>query len=168
MTVKDVITKSIKLLNLDPAPVDYDVLVRCYNLVEQDLATGYFPILEVDKFFNVKDKIYLKDFSRKLYMIKGVQDFRGDSVKFKVTKATSEYVELKKNYEGGTFFVKYYYIPEVKTLDDTCTYSADYLDILIYGIAAEYYLTLSKIETALDFHLKQKDYIDIKKPKKKI
>jgi hypothetical protein len=166
MTVRDVITKSIELLKLDPVVIDYNVLVKCYNLVEQDLATGYFPVLDVEKFFHVEDKIYFKDFFKKIYKIKGIQDFRGEAVKFKITN--SECIELKKNYDGGTFFVKYYYIPEEKTIDDTCTYSADYIEILACGVAAEYYLTALELEAALDFHHKQKEYIDIKKPKKRI
>ena len=78
MKVSEVIELSALLLDIELTEEVKPILVRCYNLVEQELATDYFPILEVDKFFHVEDKIYYKDFSRKGYMIKGVQDFRGD------------------------------------------------------------------------------------------
>ena len=53
MIVKDVIERSALLLDIELTDEVKDTLVRCYNLVEQELATDYFPILEVDKFFNV-------------------------------------------------------------------------------------------------------------------
>ena len=143
---------------------DRDLLLKCYNLVEQELATDYFPILEVDKHFNVEDKIYYKDFSRKPYMIKGIQDFHGDSVYYVITP---EYVQLKKNYDGRTFFVKYYYIPEEKELYSHSTYGADFLHILKYGVAAEYFLAQGKFELAKIYSDKYKERIKNKGPKKK-
>jgi hypothetical protein len=148
-------------LNIDGE--DIDLWLKCYNLVEQELATDYFPILEVDKFFSVEDKIYYKDFSRKAYMIKGIQDFHGDSVSFRLTP---EYIKVKKNYEGGTFFVKYYYIPEEKGLYSTCAYGADYIHIVKYGVAAEYCLATGEFELAKIYSDKYKERIKLKGPKK--
>ena len=150
--------------DLDVNGEDLDVWLKCYNLVEQELATDYFPILEVDKFFNVDDKIYFKDFSRKAYFIKGVQDFRGDKVDYRINP---EYIEIKKNYDGGTFFVKYYYLPKEKGLYSTCTYGAEYISILKYGIAAEYCLQQGNFELAKIYSDKYKERIKLKGPKKK-
>ena len=138
-----------KQLDLATTKDNYDILLKCYNFVLQELATGSFPIVEVDKFFNVEDKIYIKDFSRILYNIKSIKDFRGDKVNFKVTQ---DYIELKKNYDGGTFFVTYYYIPKEKKLEDTCPYGTEYLEIFKSGIAAEYLLAQGKFELALVYH----------------
>lgn len=143
---------------------DRDLLLKCYNLIEQELATDYFPILEVEKFFQVKDKIYYKDFSRNAYMIKGIQDFRGDKVNYILR---SEYLELQKNYDGGTFFVKYCYIPEEKALYSHSTYGAEYISILKYGIAAEYCLANGNFEQAKIYNDKYKERIKLKGPKKK-
>ena len=150
--------------NLDINGEDVDLWLKCYNLVEQELATDYFPILEVDKFFRVEDKIYYKDFSRKPYMLKGIQDFHGDSVSFRLT---SEYIKLIKNYDGGTFFVKYYYSPEEKELYSTCTYGADYIHIVKYGVAAEYCLAIGNYELAKIYSDKYRKRIKLKGPKKK-
>ena len=135
MQVNEVIELSALLLDIELTDDIRKDLVNCYNLVEQELATEYFPILEVDKFFNVDDKIYYKDFSRTAYMIKGIQDFHGAKVNYKLFP---EYIALQKNYNGGTFFVKYYYIPEEKGLYSHSTYGAEYVSILKYGIASEY------------------------------
>ena len=150
--------------DLDIDGEDIDLWLKCYNFVEQELATDYFPILEVDKFFHVEDKIYFKDFSRNPYMLKGIQDFHGDSVSFRLT---SEYIKLVKNYDGGTFFVKYYYLPEEKSLQSHCTYGADYIHIVKYGVAAEYCLAVGNFELAKIYNDKYKERIKLKGPKKK-
>jgi hypothetical protein len=163
MRVSDVIELSALLLDIELTDDVRNNLVRCYNLVEQELATDYFPLLEVEKFFHVEDKIYYKDFSRNAYMIKGIQDFRGDKVNYILR---SEYLELQKNYSGGTFFVKYYYIPEEKELHSYCTYGAEYISILKYGIAAEYCLVNGDFEQAKIYSYKYKEQIKLKGPKK--
>ena len=164
MRVSEVIELSALLLDIELTEEVKPILVRCYNLIEHELATDYFPILEVDKFFNVDDKIYYKDFSRKGYMIKGVQDFRGDKVNYVLRL---EYLELQKNYDGGTFFVKYYYLPEDKELYSNSTYGAEYISILKYGIAAEYCLMQGNFEQAKIYSDKYKERIKLKGPKKK-
>lgn len=164
MTVSEVIELSALLLDIELTDDIRNNLVRCYNLIEQELATDYFPILEVDKFFHVEDKIYYKDFSRNPYMLKGIQDFHGDSVSFRLAP---EYINLIKNYDGGTFFVKYYYIPDAKELYSTCTYGAEYISILKYGIAAEYCLANGDFEQAKIYNDKYKERIKLKGPKKK-
>lgn len=164
MKVSEVIELSALLLDIELTEDIRNNLVRCYNLVEQELATDYFPILEVDKFFHVEDKIYYKDFSRKPYMLKGIQDFHGDSVSFRLAP---EYINLIKNYNGGTFFVKYYYLPEDKELYSNSTYGAEYISILKYGIAAEYCLMQSNFEQAKIYSDKYKERIKLKGPKKK-
>lgn len=165
LKVKEIIELSTLLLGeeLTKDIKDQGLLLKCYNLVEQELATDYFPILEVDKHFNVDDKIYYKDFSRKAYRIKGIQDFRGDSVQYIIKP---EYLELKKNYDGGTFFVKYYYLPEEKTLYSHSTYGAEYLHILKYGIAAEYCLANGDFEQAKIYSDKYKERIKAKRPRR--
>lgn len=165
MQVKEIIELSALLLDLELTDDIMKDLVRCYNLVEQELATDYFPILEVDKFFNVCDKIYYKDFSRKAYMIKGIQDFHGDKVNYRLFP---EYIALQKNYNGGTFFVKYYYIPEEKELYSYSTYGAEYLHILKYGIAAEYCLIQGNFDLAAIYNQKYKERIKLKGAKKKL
>ena len=164
MKVSEVIELSALLLDIELTEDIRNNLVRCYNLVEQELATDYFPILEVDKFFHVEDKIYYKDFSRKPYMLKGIQDFHGDSVSFRLAP---EYINLIKNYNGGTFFVKYYYLPEDKELYSNSTYGAEYISILKYGIAAEYCLMHGNFEQAKIYSDKYKERIKLKGPKKK-
>ena len=163
MRVSEVIELSALLLDIELTEEVKPILVRCYNLIEHELATDYFPILEVDKFFNVDDKIYYKDFSRKGYMIKGVQDFRGDKVNYMLRL---EYLELQKNYDGGTFFVKYYYIPDEKDFHSQCTYGAEYINILKYGVASEYCLATGDFKQAKIYNDKYKERIKLKGFKK--
>ena len=164
MKVKEILDEVADLisrqLSIEP---DENTLCACYNYVESDLSTCYFPILEIDKFFHVDDQIFYKSFSRNPYLIKGVQDFRGDKVEYFCEPA---HLKIKKNYDGGTFFVKYYYIPEAKTVDGFCTYGADYKDILIYGTAAEYCMVIKEYEQAEKFNKDFENKIKAMKPKK--
>jgi hypothetical protein len=164
MRVSEVIELSALLLDIELTDDIRKDFVRYYNLVEQELAIDYFPILEVEKFFHVKDKIYYKDFSRKPYMLVGIQDFHGESVCFRLTP---EYINLIKNYDGGTFFVKYYYLPEEKELYSNSTYGAEYISILKYGIAAEYCLANGAFEQAKLYNDKYKERIKLKGTNKK-
>lgn len=164
MIVKDVLERSALLLDIELTDEVKDALVKCYNIVEQELATDYFPIPEVDKHFNVGERIYYHDFSRKPYFIKGIKDFHCNKVNHIFHP---EYIELQKNYDGGTFFVKYYYIPEEKRLYSGCTYSAEYISILKYGVAAEYCLQQGNFELAKIYSDKYKERIKLKGPKKK-
>ena len=150
--------------DLDIDGEDLEVWLKCYNLVEQELATDYFPILEIDKFFHVDNKIYYKDFSRSPYLIRGIQDFRGDKVDYTLV---TDGILIKKNYDGGTFFVKYYYLPEEKGLQSHCTYGADYIHIVKYSVAAEYCLATGNYELAKIYSDKYKERIKLKGPKKK-
>ena len=150
--------------DLDIDGEDLEVWLKCYNLVEQELATDYFPILEIDKFFHVDNKIYYKDFSRSTYLIRGIQDFRGDKVDYTLV---ADGILIKKNYDGGTFFVKYYYLPEEKGLQSHCTYGADYIHIVKYGVAAEYCLATGNYDLAKTYSDKYKERIKLKGPKKK-
>ncbi len=167
MQVKEIIELTALLLGeeLTKDIKDQDLLVKCYNLVEQELATDYFPILEVDKHFNVGERIYYHDFSRKPYMIRSIQDFRGDKVNYRLFP---EYLAIQKNYDGGTFFVKYYYLPEEKELYSHSTYGAEYIHILKYGVAAEYCLAIGNFELAKIYSDKYKERIKIKGAKKKL
>jgi hypothetical protein len=97
-------------------------------------------------------------------MLKGIQDFHGDSVSFRLTP---EYINLIKNYDGGTFFVKYYYIPEEKELYSNSTYGAEYISIFKYGIAAEYCLIQGNFDLAAIYNQKYKERIKLKGPKKR-
>ena len=163
MQVIDVLELSALLLEVELTDTVKDTLLRCYNIIEQELATDYFPMLEVDKFFHVDDKLHFKDFTRKPYMIKGIQDFRGDKVEYNINQ---EYIELKKNYDGGTFFVTYYYMPEEKALYSNCTYGAEYINIIKYGVAAEYCIAIGDFELAKIYSDKYKERIKLKEPKK--
>ena len=78
-----------------------------------------------------------------------------------------EYLELQKNYDGGTFFVKYYYTPDEKDFHSQCTYGVEYINILKYGVASEYCLVTGDFEQAKIYNDKYKEIIKLKGPKKK-
>lgn len=165
MRVSEIIETSATMLDISLSEVlkEKDLWVKCYNYIEQELAMSYFPILEIDKHFNVDDIIYFKNFTRKPYQIKSIQDFHGDKINYIVNP---DYIELKKNYNGGTFFVKYYYIPEEKEFSSNSTYGKEYIDILKYGVAVEYCLAKGDFDLGDIYSNKYKEAIKKKSSKR--
>ena len=49
MTVKEIIEKSAELLGVELTGESTENFVRCYNLIENELAIDYFPLRAVDK-----------------------------------------------------------------------------------------------------------------------
>ena len=156
MTVKEIIEKSAELLGVELTDENTEKLLRCYNLIETELAIDYFPLRAVDKVIIKDNKIKYTDLKNKPSGILSVIDFQNDEVKYTIC---IEYLELKKNYNGHYFFVRYNYIPEEKTIDENCDYDCRYEQVFKYGICAEYCLMKGDYETASSFNEKYKKAI---------
>lgn len=156
MTVKEIIEKSAELLCAELTDENTENLLQCYNLTETELALDYFPLRAVDNVIIKDNKIKYSDLKNKPSRILSVIDFQNDEVKYKIC---IEYLELKKNYNGHYFFVRYNYIPEEKTIDEKCDYDCRYEQVFKYGICEEYCLIQGDYETASAFNEKYKKAI---------
>lgn len=156
MTVKEIIEKSSELLGVELTDENTENFVRCYNLVENELAIDYFPLRAVDKVIIKDNKIKYADLKNKPSRILRVRDFQNEEVKYRLYP---EYLELKKNYNGHYFFVRYNYIPEEKTIDENCDYDCRYEQVFKYGICGEYCIMQGDYETASAFNEKYKKAI---------
>ena len=143
MTVKEVIEKSADLLGIELTDENTERLLHSYNLVENELAMDYFPLRSVDKVLVKDNKIKYSELSKQAWRIIKVLDFQNDEVKFRLYP---EYIELKKNYNGHYFFVRYNYVPKEKLIDDNCEYNAYKEDLIKYGVCAEYCLVNGDFE----------------------
>lgn len=164
MKVKEVIELSAELLGIELTEENTATLLDCYNLVENELAMDYFPLRAVDKVLIKENKIKYADLKNKAWRIINVLDFQNDEVKYRLYP---EYIELKKNYNGHYFFVRYNYIPKEKVIDDNCDYNDRYKQVLKYGVCAEYCLMQGNFELASMFDNKYKDGIKEKYAYKK-
>ena len=156
MTVKEIIEKSAELLGVELTDENTEKLLRCYNLIETELAIDYFPLRAVDKVIIKDNKIKYTDLKNKPSGILSVMDSQNDEVKYMIC---IEYLELKKNYNGHYFFVRYNYIPEEKTIDENCDYDCSYKQVFKYGICEEYCLMQGDYEKASAFNEKYKNAI---------
>lgn len=156
MTVKEIIEKSAELLGVELTEENTENFVRCYNLIENELAIDYFPLRTVDKVLIKDNKIKYAELKNKPSRILSVRDFQNDDVKYTIC---IECLELKKNYDGSYFFVRYNYIPEEKTIDEKCDYDCSYEQVFKYGICEEYCFMQGDYETASAFNEKYKKAI---------
>lgn len=159
MKVREVIQLSAELLGIELTKENTEYLLRCYNLVENELAMDYIPLRAVDNVLIAENKIKYADLKNKPYRILDIQsvlDCQNEEIKYKLFP---EYIELAKNYNGHRLYIKYNYVPKEKCLDDNCDYDLTLKDTLKYGICSEYCLMQGDYETASAFNEKYKKSI---------
>ena len=153
MTVRKVIEESAELLGVKLTDKNLEFWLNAYNNVENELSMDYFPLRAVDKVLIKENEIKYADLKNKAWRIINVLDFQYDEVKYRLYP---EYIELKKNYNGHYFFVRYNYIPKEKAIDDNCEYDGRMEQALKYGVCAEYCLMEGNFELANVFSDKYK------------
>jgi hypothetical protein len=128
-------------------------LVRCFNLVENQLALDYLPLFAEDEFYSETGVIDFSSLTKSPIRIVKVRDAVGQDLKFTLFPAY-----LKP--EVGKVIVRYSYAPKEKTLQD----SSDFLlyasvRLFAYGMAAEYFTASGLYEEAAVWNVKYKDAI---------
>lgn len=122
MNVKFVIDKCIDLLEIEYTKED---LLRCFNLVEKEMAIDYFPLYKTDLTNN--KRVYYSELDYNPVRIVSC------NCKFKMNK---EYIESKDVIKE----VVYSYIPNDKGFYDECSYGMEFLKCYIYGVISEFLL----------------------------
>ena len=155
MKVKTIIEKVKSIYeNLDTQKI-----INLYDLVLYDL-TNFFP-LEEEEFF-IESEISYKDFKKIPQNILNCEN--------ETYIVNPQSVESKNKNSLGK--IRYTFVPNSKQIneDSDCPYDENFLNIIVYGIYAEYLLTLAMFEDALTWHNKQinliKDKIQKDKEKK--
>ena len=166
MTVKEILLASAGLLgkgdevkayldgtSLD-AQADVENLLRCFQLVENELALDYLPLHAEEEIQTQTGAIFFDEFTRAPVRILRVCDEGGKSCTFKLFP---EYVKT----QSGKVKVTYTYAPNEKTLDGESDYKAQAsVRLFAYGIAAEYALASGMFEDASVWDKKYKDAIE--------
>ena len=140
-------------------------LVRCFNLVENELASEYLPLFAEDTLETETGAVYYSDLERAPVRIIKVFDGLGEEVKF------SLFPEFLKT-QAGKVRIRYAYAPKEKAIEE----SSDYLlfvslRLFAYGMASEYALASGRYEESAVWNKKYKNAIYAayrKKPIKKI
>lgn len=124
-----------RILENDAEGNDYlifNAFVRCYNLVETQIATDYAPLVREETVVSENGKIAYEKLSRSPAFIIGAFDSFGQKVSIRVFPT---YFAVA----NGSYTVRYAALPTEKTIEDECEFAQGItLRTVAYGIAAEY------------------------------
>ena len=130
---------------------ELDSLLRCYNLVENEIALDYFPLKKQESFSAAGGRIFYTQFSCAPVDIKKVAADDGRPLPFEIYP---EYVAVA----GGEVTVTYTYSPAEKKWGDESEFSGKISDRLIsYGVACEFCLSRGMFSQAAMWEKKYRD-----------
>ncbi len=163
MKVKDCLLLSAELLGLNDAITDLNSgistseetqrLLRCFQLVQSELALDYLPLFAEDEVETETGAVFFSELTYPPVRILKITDNVGGELDFTLFP---EYVKTAV----GKVKVRYTYAPTEKTLDDECDFALGVSARLVaYGVASEYALAVGLYEEANVWEKKYKDAI---------
>ncbi|MBO5045842.1 MAG: hypothetical protein J6C93_03125 [Clostridia bacterium] len=131
---------------------DLATLLRCYCLIENEIALDYFPLFREDVFHVEEGKILFSAFPFAPVEILRVADERGE-ISFSIYP---QYLSVC----GKSVTVSYTYAPEEKGIDDECTLSPRVSKrLLSYAIASEFCLSVGQFSEAATWENKYREAV---------
>jgi hypothetical protein len=128
-----------------------DAFLRCYNMVENEVALDYLPLTTEQRLETESGKLVYTAFLRTPVSIVSVTDRYGNRLPYTVYPA---YLRTKQ----GTAVVTYSYAPTSKTLSGESEFVARVSqNLLAFGVAGEYCLTKGMYEEAVVWDKKFRD-----------
>lgn len=119
-------------------------LLRCYHLIENEVALDHFPLREEERFVPVQDAVLFTGFSKPPVDVLDVRDARGHRVPFTVFPARLVLPE-----GTGEVTVRYSYAPAREGMGGETAFSdAVSARLLSYGVASEYLLAGGRYQEA--------------------
>lgn len=166
MKVKDIMIKAAGLLGYADAVKAYlngsstsgktqaELLLSCFNLVENELALDYIPLIKEETFTAENGKIGYAEFASSIVRILRVSDKHGGRVPFRLFAA---YMEVDEK----VVTVRYAYTPTGKTAEEDCEFLSGVSDrVIAFGMAAEYCTAIGLYEDARVWDKKYKEGIE--------
>ena len=128
-------------------------LLRCFNLVENEVALDYLPLLAEEELETEMGVVYYSALSREAARVIGVWDEWGNSASFTLFP---DYLKTQPQ----KVLVRYTYLPKEKSFDDESDFVLNAsVRLFAYGVAAEYALASGLFEEAALWEKKYKDAI---------
>lgn len=146
--LSDTTTENVSATTL----AEVDTMTRLANLVLNELAGSYIPMVCTEKVTPVNGRVYYSELDRKILKIRGVYDDYGRKLFFVVHP---EYLHAR----GEADSVEYEYLPDNLGL----TEETGYLDkdvsvsVLAYGLAAEVCLSENRFDEAVMWRKRYSD-----------
>lgn len=155
MTVKEVIKLAAEILgredlseaaaSLEGEPEgEVKSLVRCFNLVENEVALDYFPLRKEETFAPQSHEISYLGFSSAPVDVLKVTDRKGREIEYEIRTMNIFLPEMPDEVT-----VTYSYAPSRKKIDDNSDFSGKVsARLLALGVASEFCLTNSRFSEA--------------------
>ena len=130
-----------------------ELLLDCFNHVENELALDYLPLLAEDEVIASTGVVKYTELVHPAVRVFCVEDEEGNSLKYKLFPD-----RLETN--PGKVKVVYAYSPVEKTIDKESDYQTSVSErLFLYGMAAEYCLAEGELEAAGIWDKKYKEAI---------
>ena len=164
MKVKDIIIAAAKLLGIEQEVLAYcngestecenaEVLLDCFNEVENELALDYFPLVAEEVKTSGNGQFGYSAFENSVVRVLKVADERGELIPFKVY---ARYMAT----QPGKVVVTYTYSPKVKGLEEESEQALGVSERLFsYGVAAAFATVKGLYEEGAVWDKKYKDAI---------
>ena len=167
MTVKEILLAAACLLGMEKEMQDFlsgastdenveanaNALLKCFNLVENEIALDYLPLLAEEEIESETGVIYYSSLSREAVRVLAVRDEWGNEVPFTLFP---EYLKTQPD----KVCVRYTYLPKTKMFEDKSDFKLNAsVHMFSYGVAAEYALANGLFEEAAVWDKKYKDAI---------
>ena len=142
MKVKEVIDKCQALLDVESAKED---LLRCFNIIENELALDYLPLYTTHKCNSAVIKFDELEYNP-VRIVSCNCDY----------KVYTDCIKSKDNITS----IQYAYTPNTKNIHDECSYNEAVMNCLVYGTISEYLLTKMFYEESMRWTKKYKKEIE--------
>ena len=166
MTVKEAIEETAELLGLGAVKTYLQggedeegekaakALIRCFNVVENELALDYLPLCAEDTLASPTGRVLFSQLTYPAVRVISVKDESGNRVKFRL------FPDCIKT-QPGRIQVAYTYTPKEKTVKDSSDFVLQTSKRLFsYGMASEYCLAAGLYEEAEIWDKKYKDAVE--------
>ena len=129
-------------------------LLRCFHLVENELALDYFPLYVEEVVLTETGKIFFSELSETPVRIELITNSEGNRAQFTLFP---DYIKLEK---PDTYTLVYCYAPQKKEIEGDSSFQTTISERLFaYGIAAEYCAACGLYEEGAVWDTKYKDAI---------
>ena len=164
MTVKEVVLMAAEELRISTEVAEYfsgtstvgqakaDLLLTCYNLVENELALDYFSLSKEETLVSTGQVAFSKLKNAPLQILK-VTDIYGQDLEYALY---ANYIDVQM----GAVKITYIYAPNAKKIGENSEFSANVsARLMSFGIASEYCMATGAFEEAALWDKKYKDAI---------
>ena len=166
MTVREIVFTAARELGIYDEVMKYvdgvsqdgknnaEMLLDCFNIVENELALDYFPLYTEEKLSNPTGQLQYSRFTKTPVRITKVCDAEGQEIAYELF---ASYLKT----QTGLIGVAYAYTPNKKDFTDSSDFILQVSDrLIIYGVLSQYCLAMGFCEQAAIWDTKYKESIE--------